>query len=377
MSFESFFGSPKAHRSNVPMPTDIDLVEALRAEGFDLKKTGKSWAGSTCPACGPGSNSSVKLSVFEGTDGRQRWRCFSCGEHGDFADFLAHSRQVSLREALGLARGMHSVGGLTQVKRQSPNAQSKVKDTLSTEAIEAMAKVHEGLLRGAHRNPDEVMPYFESRQLSRKTVMKLVDKNMMRFLPVAQYDAYRLLSEVVGRPTLEAAGMWKEDAQWPAASYRPIISFLPRGCSIELRLNHTPGVNAPKAIRYGTARFPWFYKEEDRAAKRIIIVEGIIDLMSMIELGLNRHDDAIMGVPGTNGWKPEWFEQALVKNPGAEYIIAMDANVAGSVAAEKISKHLSHMKVKHQRATPRGEAQDWNDYLQASRAQEAFTGTDN
>lgn len=371
MSFDDFFNEKKHW-----VPTDVDLVVALAQEGFELKKTGKSWAGNTCPACGPGHAQSVKLSVFVGSDGRQRWKCLACGKHGDFADFLSHSRRVSLKEALSLARGMYRVGGLAPAKFHVNRAKAAaVTDSLSEAAVQAMAHVHETLLKGAHTNPAELMPYFSSRAISEETVMKLVRRNMMRFLPVSQYDAYRLLSEKVGRPALEAAGMWKEEAQWPAASYRPIISFLPMGCSLELRLNRTPPENSPKAIRYGIARYPWFYKEfPSQPAKRIIVVEGIIDLMSIIELGFIRGHDAIMGIPGTNVWRSEWFAQARTLNPNAQYIIATDGNVPGETAAKKIATALDAIGIQHQRAVPQG-ADDWNQYLVMIRGQ-GMTGTD-
>lgn len=96
-ALDTFLSGPSAENFLDPSRTageGRDLVAALQNEGFELRSTGKSWAGSVCPSCGPGCATSSRLSVFAGADGRQRWKCLACNARGDFADFLAYSRKV-------------------------------------------------------------------------------------------------------------------------------------------------------------------------------------------------------------------------------------------------------------------------------------------
>lgn len=360
--------------SNTPSLKDIDLVAALTREGYTLRASGKSWSGSVCPSCGPGESHSNKLSVFTADDDRQRWSCFACKSRGDFADFLAASRKVSMKEALSTAREMYRLGGVTDIPVNQKAARAPVFDPSkqqlskknglkSASQVESTGEVWNLLLNHGHTSTTEVLPYFNGRGISKVTLERVVRKGMMRFLPVQSFAAFRLLVEKIGKPKLVHAGLWREEAKWPAAAFRPIVSFLPGGQSFELRLASEPDGNAPKAVRYGSAGWPWFYKEDrNRLSKRIYIVEGIIDLLSILEMGMVSFDDAVMAVPGVNTWRPEWADQALLRNPGAEFVDALDTDSAGERLSNTIRQQLDG-RTKYQRIKPGLGCSDWNKFL--------------
>lgn len=371
-ALDTFLSGPSARktpriRAELPVK-DIDLVAALQNEGFELRSTGKSWAGSVCPSCGPGCATSSRLSVFAGADGRQRWKCLACNARGDFADFLAYSRKVPLRDALSLARAMYEVGG---VELKTPQKSIVMKE--AKKAVEeakpvntALQKVWKALLYHGHTSVEEVLPYFNSRGISRQALGKVVAQGMMRFLPTDSYGAYRLLTETVGRLNLQEADMWKEDAKWPAAAFRPVVSFLPGEDSIELRLAKDPTGNEPKAVRYGSARYPWFYRENrSREAQRILVIEGIIDVISVLDLDMVGYNDAIMGIPGVNAWKPEWFAMARARHPNAEFVIGVDDDQAGNTVAGKMLAEADSIGARSSRITPGCGFSDWNKLLQS------------
>lgn len=359
--------------THAPSLKSIDLVAALAAEGYTLRKVGKSWAGNRCPSCGEGSQH--KLSVFVADDRRQRWQCMACKSRGDFADFLAASRGLPMKEALALAREMYRLGGVKDCadatqpnfdpSRQRMTAHSGLK---TDEQVQATNDVWQCLLTKGYTSTEEVLPYFNGRGISKATLERVVAKGLMRFLPTQAFAAYRFLVDQIGRDLLMRSGLWREGSKWPAAAFRPIVSLLPGGTSFELRLAHEPQGKEPKAVRYGSSAFPWFFKEDrNRPVKRIFVVEGIIDLLSVLDLGMVGFDDAVMGIPGVNTWNPEWFDKALMRNPDAEFVIAMDPDAAGDRVAGVMLKYLQDADMRASTCRP-PDGQDWNKHLCALRA---------
>ena len=223
-----------AEGSNEPSLKDIDLVSALTNEGYTLRKSGKSWSGSVCPSCGPSENYSNKLSVFVADDDRQRWSCFACRARGDFADFLAASRKLSMKQALDTAREMYRLGGVTDIPANPKAARPAVfdpskqqvakKSGLKTAAqVESTGEIWNLLLNHGHTSTKEVLPYFNSRGISKVTLERVVSKGMMRFMPIQSFAAFRFLLDKVGQPLLVHAGLWREEAKWPAAAFRHIV----------------------------------------------------------------------------------------------------------------------------------------------------------
>ena len=77
--------------------------------------------------------------------------------------------------------------------------------------------------------------------------------------------------------------------------------------------------------------------------KTVYIVEGVIDMLSMVELGL-KDGDAILAMPGTSSWQERWFSALHERHPGVRFILALDSDAPGKKAAEEIMKVLEKLK---------------------------------
>jgi DNA primase len=70
-----------------------DIIDTLRAEGFEAKKKGK-YYWTLCPLH-PENNASFKINPE-----KQSFRCFGCNEHGDVITFIQKYKDLSFKHAL-------------------------------------------------------------------------------------------------------------------------------------------------------------------------------------------------------------------------------------------------------------------------------------
>lgn len=223
-----------------------------------------------------------------------------------------------------------------------------------------MSRAHIKMLRlGLRKEPeDKVLAYLRGRCISTSTIEKMVESDQLRFLPSDVHQARKLIFEVLGgQEVAENCGLLTAPKKWPAAAFRPIVGVMPMDCAVEFRMieeSETFG----KALRYGSADYPFFIKSN----KEVRIVEGLIDVLSCIELGEKK---SIMGIPGTNSWQAEWF--ASLKAHGyTNFVTGLDNDKPGTEAKEKISALLEELNLTHvDEPAPAGN--DWNDYLKSLR----------
>lgn len=189
-------------------------------------------------------------------------------------------------------------------------------------------------------------------------------------LPGKPFDAVRFLADRVGEGRLRQAGLWGEKARWPAIAFRPLIFLLPGFASAEFRLVRAPRATEPKAIRYGHLKWPWWWACEDARVRCVTVVEGPIDLLSRVELGLRR-GEAVMALPGAGSWKPVWFTEIARRHGGVAFCIALDADAAGRQACEAIGRSLAEHTLPFEVEAP-SEGSDWNNVLLARRTKTAL-----
>jgi predicted P-loop ATPase len=73
----------------------LGRLRELVSADIKLKKNGKEWVG-LCPFH---ADRKPSLTIFTGSDGHERYHCFSCQAHGDVLDYIMETRGVSLKEA--------------------------------------------------------------------------------------------------------------------------------------------------------------------------------------------------------------------------------------------------------------------------------------
>ena len=327
------------------------LPEMAVELGFPVKKQGRSWGGAACPVCGPGTESSNRLNIFVGRDGKWRFRCHACYAHGDAADFLAQARGIPLRDAIKEVRGVAGINVMEvdRTEEQSRRAALKI-------AIERIC-------RAATSGRKEIGRYLADRGISASILDLAIDRGLVRCMPADPRDAQRFLDEVVGEKLLRQSGLLKDAARWSAIAFRPLIGVLPGG-SAEFRLARSPVEGEVKAIRYGHLAWPWWLRGGEKPIRRAVVVEGVIDLLSVAQLGLGE-DEGVMGIPGAASWKPAWFETLAAKHGSNIQIdVGLDADDAGNRASEAIIEAARSAGLPASRLEP--PAKDWNEVLRST-----------
>lgn len=327
------------------------LIDIAKRSGYTLRKQGNGYAAKHCPHCSPGENDA--MSIFP-KDGMWRWNCFRCKRGGTVIDFAAAIWGVPERDAaMRLANNDEIEEAILPPAETKPATDANLEKALVS------------LLKHGHTNVRECFDYLKSRGVSEQTVIGAVQRGMLRFLPFNPFQANRMLIERLGIGLLREAGFLKPDARWPGIAFRPMVFFFPGGGAAEFRLARDPKDDEPKAIRYGHVKWPWWWKEGN-SVETIYIVEGIIDLLSMAEMGL-KASDGIIGIPGTTSWRAEWFAAARKAHPNAKFVIALDADRAGQEAAHGIHEVLDNMGASVTERVP-SQGKDWNEFLLASKA---------
>lgn len=327
------------------------LPELARELGFAVKKQGRSWGGRKCPSCGSGEAGSNRLNIYIGMDGKWRFKCHACSCRGDAIDFLAMAKGVSLREAMKEIKKAVGVDS-EQIASESDDAQRHA----------AVKQVIAKLVEAGHGGRSEVGAYLGRRGISMRTLDIAIGRGIVRCLPDQPYLARRFLTEVVGDGLLLQAGFLKDGKKWPAIAFRPLVGILPGHSGAEFRLGREATPNEVKSILYGKITWPWWWRvSHDVPVSRVIVVEGLIDMLSVVEMGLVASGDAVMGLPGASSWRDAWFTQIAGRYPGVRFEIATDADDAGDKAAESMLQALDAADLPGKRLRP--PAKDWNEVL--------------
>jgi len=206
---------------------------------------------------------------------------------------------------------------------------------------------------------DDGREYLRSRRLDNATIDTAIKHGQLRFLPADRGEAFKFLSKEIGRELLVESKLWNKEKKWPAPAFRPIVFLDPACYGAEFRVIGDPNPPYSKAIRYGTMKWPWFFKTAT-TPKSALIVEGFIDTLSTYQSV--READAFVGVPGTNGWRPEWFVEINKAYPGILFLSGMDDDKPGHAANEGICTCLEELGLPHDVLSPPCEG-DWNESL--------------
>lgn len=326
------------------------LTDFALKSGFALRKQGDGYAAKHCPHCAPGQNDA--MSIFP-KDGVWRWNCFRCRRGGTIVDFAAAIWGIPERDAAMRLANEEEIERVVAIPKESKKACSEV-----------LATAIDSLFTNGHTSVRECFDYLGRRGISEQTVVSAVRRGLLRFLPADPFKANKMLADRLGVELLREAGFLKGTSRWPGIAFRPMMFFFPGGGAAEFRLARDPKEDEPKAIRYGHIKWPWWWKEGN-TVHTMYIVEGAIDLLSLVELGL-KEGEAVVGIPGTTSWRQEWFPAARKAHPNAKFVVALDADVAGQEAAAGIVETLESIGASVTERVPT-EGNDWNSFLQFSR----------
>lgn len=325
----------------------LDLVEFLEPYLGKPRKEAGSTRFASCPSCGQSSKSSVKLAVKD-----QRFKCFRCGASGSIID--AAMMIWGMQDPLEAAKTI--LGENTPRAVTIPRSAATV-DAPSPELAEYRHQVFTAIRqRTAGQRIDDprwrksVSYLVDTRCLSEATVAEAMRRLIIGFLPDDPGNAAKTLETICGRSLLEAADLWR--GKIPGVSFYPIMSFFPKLYSVEFRLARpTRNETEKKTLRYGHTAYPWFWRGEDPRAT--MCVEGIVDLLSAVDLGYTGN---ILGLPGVNNWQEDMFDAYLKSNPTQVVHIAFDNDQTkdnpGVLWAGKLRNLLEKKRVQVQLTIP-------------------------
>lgn len=317
--------------------SQVDLVSFLRDSGIELKQAGNGLRSDSCPHCGTKPHSN-RLGVRGG-----RYHCFSCGGKGDVVDAASALMGCSIGDAAQWLQREYWVSESLPPRVAAPTP-------IRAETSPALRQAIKALYSSALTDSPALIRYLtKERGLSERVVREAVERGILRFLPNDPFAARDMMADAVGGPeALVEAGLMKPGKRMPAGAYRPILWFFPEMDSIEFRLGRKSAEDERKAIRYGTATQPSRWSQDGESTA---FVEGLIDMLSMVDLG---YAGDVCGIPGVNTWKPEWFLNE--KEPWA----CFDGDRGGRRAAENVATTMleEHGKTVYTRCPPQGDIND-------------------
>lgn len=327
-----------------------DLPAIWAATGHALQRSGYRLVSSYAPCCGESKRKDkVSLSKEEGI---WRWRCFGCQQGGTAVDFVARHERLDPMDA-----AKKIVGGMMPVKRINTATIPERKPTGDQEVRAAFVASMEAMRK--HGLDPIVVQYLGSRGIREETARRAHEAGLLITLPATPEEAAIWLEAKVGKTLMGKAGLWTK--RWPAAAFRPLVFVGPTSEVAEFR---SLGVQegSPKAIQFGRQDYPLLFRPAGEV-KRIVVVEGGVDLLSMIDMGEDENS-LLVGLYGTGSWRESWARRIVRKYPEAEWRIATDADNDGEKCAKRIAEHVNALGVRHRRWAP-FVGKDWNDALKS------------
>jgi len=337
----------------------MDLVEFFEQYLGKGHKEPGSVRFSACPSCGQSSKNSVKLSVKN-----NHFKCYRCGASGSIID--AAMLIWGIHQPLEAAKAL--LGELTPKATPIPRSTASA-PPISPDLGEHRHRVFTAIRQAtAGQRPDDprwrkAYSYLvDTRALSESTVAEAMRRLILGFLPDDPGNAAKFLEATCGRQLLEAAEIWRAGSKIPGISFFPIMSFFPKLYSVEFRLARKPkDATEKKTLRFGNTAYPWFWRGQDPRAT--MCVEGIIDLLSAVDLGYTGN---ILGLPGVNNWNEDMFDAYLRNNKETEIVhIAFDNDESelnpGVLWAKKLQEMLTRKRLRVELTIPK--QGDLNDAL--------------
>lgn len=330
----------------------LDLPAGVERLGYTLRRHGQRYSSNQCPCCGKADEGSNRLSLFVDGKGIWRWRCFVSGEGGTAIDFVMAALAKTQAEAVDYLLGDT---GPAESFKPLPRAIPKSTE-VEAEKQAAVESVLRLILDRGMTSEKGCLDYLVGRGISESKVIEAGQRGLIRMLPSQPHEAKRWLINNVGEVLLKKAGFWKEDSKMPGICFRPLVFLYPELKLAEFRIIREPSSDREaKSISYGRHEWPWVW----RGAKtdRVRLVEGVIDALSVVELGF---DGMVMGLPGCRNFKRYWVER-VHKAYGSRFELGLDPDQPGMQAALAIGDVMSECGLPYEWVVPEGG--DWNDLL--------------
>lgn len=348
----------------------VDLPELWRRYGLPIKTAPGSkrerYISNYTPCCGEHRRPDAG-SIFKSEDtGQWRYKCFPCKQGGTAIDLVAKMDGINHQDAA--RKLLEQGGGYQQVKARMAQQQKPEPPRVSNDQRqEALCELYRIILASDQRDPGTIRYLTEVRKISPATVNEALDRGVLRALPYDPNQCNTWLRLNVGNDLLERTGLLAPKKRWPAAAYRPVVFLPPGGKCVEFRVANEEYVD-PKALQYGE-KLPLVWRPSSGVVRKVLILEGGIDLLSSVDLGLSI-DTLIVGPLGTSAWNDRWIASIRSRYPGAEWLVGFDPDQAGETIAPRLLQTLTSAGIPARRVLPcvANPSMDWNESLKAAAA---------
>lgn len=326
----------------------ISIVEffenVIGAEPVDIAGSGSSRRYGVCPACGLHKHSH-RVSVIE-----KGFNCFSCNAKGDVIT------AASLFWGIGKAQAaaMLMEGGYTSIYSEGFKPAIPAQKPRDEAAYKELVK---SFLEAPKTDERGVYNYLNGRGITDQTIEEGVKRGLIVALPQNPSHASNWLNKYVGQELMLKTKILKEDKRTPGIIYKPLCFIGDNKASIEFRIaGPKQSEHDIKSIRYGLSS-PWTWSGKSG----VMVTEGVIDLLSAVELGTER---TIVAIPGCQSYKVQWFDQYK----GQQILLALDSDGPGIDAAHKMKSDLEGCGHTVYIYTLPDGCKDLNDRLMATRS---------
>ena len=280
-------------------------------------------------------------------------KCFgSCGFSGDILAYLQKAEGLDFPEAL--ERASNLLGISTEEYRPPRDVgQKQAKNERTKGATHTDMDIHTDTYTDTHTQPAEEKDYIE------------YYKSCTARLSETDYLSSRgISSETASKMWLGYDPEAKPYGEGNSTRWKGII--IPTGKSSYIIRNTDP--KAKEKQRYGKVGSVNLFNKKalKEATSPIVIVEGELDALSIIEVG----GEAIgLGSTSNTG---KLLEALKATKPAQPLILALDNDTAGRTASEELSKSLSELKLPFYVMNLYGGAKDANEALQSDRESLAY-----
>ncbi|MCH9609409.1 MAG: DNA primase [Chlamydiales bacterium] len=302
----------------------VDLVEVLTGY-IELKRAGASYK-AICPF------HQEKSPSFHMKQGDTHYHCFGCGAHGDAIQFLMNYLHVSFREAVEtLAERFHVI--LEEVEKEEEKGVSREK---LKEALELSSEFYNFFLLHAEE-AREPLNYLFKRGLS----LDFIRRFQLGYAPAGgDFFHKRMKDKKIDREVLTEAGLlnasgrefFKERITFPIFNARgTIVGFSARKTREEVFGGKY--INTPETKLFKKSKLLYglnYCRRRIAKERRAIIVEGQIDCLRLIDVGLD-YAVAALGTAFGKGHVQELKQLGVL-----EVKLLFDGDNAGQAALSKV-----------------------------------------
>ncbi len=299
----------------------IDIVDVV-GNYVELKKNGSNFKG-LCPF------HDEKTPSFIVSPAKQFYKCFGCGAGGDAIKFIMEYEKLNYPEAIEKLANLYNFTLRYTEGKQGGGQEKRILETIGE------------WYRANLEHNKSAKEYLQNRGVS----LASIEKFSLGFAPSSEETLNFLQRAMIPMQKAEEVGILGSDnGRYYARLIDRIIfpiyspSGMPVGFGGRTMGNHPAKyINSPQTKLFNKSRLLYGYhlaKEQIYRKKRLIVVEGYMDVIMLHQAGFNTAV-ATLGTALTNDHLP------LLKKGEPEIIVAYDGDNAGINAAMKASLLLS------------------------------------